>query len=131
MNKLGKQGMSYIEVIIAAGIFALAAAVAFATISQAITNQRAAELHYNAGRHATGILLAVQGSLAENQDPAFAANTTAARFGVDYFSVWVNNQAIIGGEFGSVSTTTSAQNSIAVAIYNRDGIIIGRAAVTK
>jgi len=120
-------GLSYIEVIIALAIFTVTLTVVFATISQATRNLYAAQVYYDAHRHATSIMMAFRDAANAGESAEAAALETAARFGVQHFTVWVDGEYVMGVQWGSVSVSESIAPSVVVVVWSADERIIGRA----
>ena len=139
MSKKKKYGgFSYVEILVALGLFAIMLAAVIPTLLQAGRNMRFAESHYSDHLLAQGMMLTVRDALLDRTNPQTAAIVYATTSGIYSYGVWV-----IGGQeyhFSSINmpeinidlTSTIAliegNNSIVIAVIcDADGNITGRA----
>ncbi|MCL2605385.1 MAG: hypothetical protein FWD90_12995 [Defluviitaleaceae bacterium] len=137
-------GFSYIEVLIAVALFAIALAAILPTLSQAGRNLAFASSGYEAHLRAQDLMLTVRGELQTGQTSTALARAGAAvseysiMYGDSSFTVW-----FIGGEYdGFVYSTSNApmaaanvtgfaatdnRTVIVVAMWNERGGIAARA----
>lgn len=122
MNKK-RRGFSYVEMIVALGVFAMVVAVALPTIHQAGRNMYFAENYYRDNLQAQSIMLTVRHALNNGQD-IYIATPPA------FYRVWVDGVLIICTNnvpdvVLDLNTTATGQ-VIVVAIFNQEGLITGR-----
>ena len=134
------RGFSYIEVLIAMALFAIAMLAVIPTLSQSARNMTYAQDAYAGHLQAQRMMLVVRDALTDNADVRVSAiNYAANRF---EFSVWISGRnaqeihssyCVIEGANASavvteINTTMSSHAStIITAVWCEDGHLLGRA----
>ena len=130
------QGLSYVEVIIAMALFAIALLAIMPTLSQAGHNMAFAQRAYTGHLQAQRMMLVVRDALMDGANPEAEATRYAA--GDFEFSVWIFGQnarefhstqtADVSAAIAGKNTTMAGQASTIVAvIWCEDGHMTGRA----
>ena len=138
-NMKKSRGFSYIEILIAMALFAIALLAIIPAIQQAGRNMIYAQEAYSSHLQAQGIMLVVRDAISNNQPPmAQAVQYASGRF---EFSFWANGQwhhsngdmAVDNPEVNAVmnSSVTSQALIIAAVVWNDDNQIASRAVGVK
>ena len=130
------RGFSYIEVMIALALFAVALLAIIPMLSQAGRNMIFAEASYASHLQAQRTMLVVREALADGRNPQAAATGYAA--GRFEFSVWIFGQG--AQEFHTVNipdanaavtginaTMANQASTIIVVVWSDEGLLAGRA----
>jgi len=133
------RGASYIEIIVAMALFAIAMIAIIPTLTQAARNMTFAQEAYAGHLQAQRVMLVVRDALSQNQNPSARAMAYVSD-GFE-FSFWVHG--VGGHEFhspgaptgpGAVSqilglNTTMANHSLVIVtvVWSGDGQLLGRA----
>jgi len=121
MNR--NNGFSYVEIMVATAVFAIALLAVLPLLSHAGRNMAAARNGYIAHLHAHNLMLTVRDALAEGTDPEAAAlHYSTVRGGVS-FTLWLT-----GGVTRTVSSpdapTAEAHIPIQSPVFNRTVITV-------
>ena len=127
-------GFSYMEVLIALALFAIALTAVFPSLLQAARNMEFAEGYYRSHLLAQGMMLVVRDSLVDGS-PQVAAADFATANEVERYSVWIFGQRAgyfsYGGVLQANVTLTggavAGHSTIVVVIWSEDGNMAGRA----
>jgi len=145
-------GLSYMELVMALALFAIALATAFPAVSQAARNMRYAHFNYMAYQSANTMMLSVRDAIGDGGSIEIwqnVARNLAADNDVGYFSIWVSGgqsmefhcngshthalgASCITEAFGYASAPLPATFhangfTVVVAIWCDDGHLMGRA----
>jgi type II secretory pathway pseudopilin PulG len=133
-----KKGFSYIEIIIATALFAIAFVAILPVISQASRNLAYAQGGYEAHLRAQSLLLTLRDALAVNEDPEPIARAYSAARDNFSFTVWLIGGAGEERTFGSPGAPAASvqvsgispsdnQTVIVVVVWGERGDIAARA----
>lgn len=97
MKTKRRGGFSFVEILVALGLFAILLTAILPSLLQAGRNMRFAETHYRGHRQANGMTLAIRDAITHRtiplQDAAvMAAYAYADNHGVNFFSLWIFNE---------------------------------------
>jgi len=134
MNKL-RAGFSYMEILIALALFAIALVAVLPTLLQAGRNLGYAESYYRVHLTAQELMFAVRDALIDGDDVEHVAFSHAQLRDISYYRVWlrgVSNVEIYSP--GAPQAVTDLQNELAghntaiiVMVWDNDRNLIGRA----
>jgi len=130
-------GFSYIEILIALSLFAIAITAVFPSLLQAARNMEVAEGYYRAHLLAQGMMLAARDALADGSSAQTAAADFAAANDMELYSIWILGQHADHFSVGDVPQTSVSlsggvvssvgHSTIIVIVWNESGNMAGRA----
>jgi len=138
-TKLRKKrgGFSYMEILIALSLFAIALAAVFPSLLQVARNMEVAKSYYRAHLSAQGMMLIIRDALADGSNAQVAAADFAAVNDVELYSIWIFGRhsghfATDGASPANVSLTggvvpAAGHSTIVVVIWSEAGNMAGRA----
>lgn len=134
-----RAGFSYIEVLIAMALFAVALVAVLPTLLQAGRNMEYAESHYIGHYTAHEIMLTVRDALIDGSNLEDAILTKAVLRNVSYYRVWLRGvynvdiyspnapEASILDPLNEIAPLSGHNSTIIIAIWNSNRNLMGRA----
>jgi len=131
-------GFSYVEILVALGLFSIMLAAVLPMLLQAGRNMRFAESHYIDHLLAQGMMLTVRDALLDHTSPQTSAATYASSSSIYAYSVWIFgeqeqqfnsvNMPKINIDITNTIASIAGNNSIVVVVVcDASGNVTGRA----
>lgn len=130
------RGFSFIELLIALGLFAIVTTVALASLIQAGRNMATGEAYYRGQLMANSIALVARDAILDGVDPVAQAIARAYEGQAEFFSLWVTGNTQVAYHASGVSETHHIVGgnlldgvngyTVVVAVWCPDGILKGQ-----